>query len=288
MLNSRLFIIVFYLLGACFLGCLLAYPIYSISTLDFDRALSRSILVSVVLLFYPAYKFLQFNSSIEVGLVKYGRVKTTYHAWLVGIAMLMPLTIFFFSCGFRVWEPLHEQSLVSASAAITLAILSGLVIGSVEETLFRGFIQTSLITNYSPILSLLLVNCIYSSVHFLEAPELSPTENLYWFSGFILFLSAFKPLLSLHQVWDSWLALFMAGIFLSVVRLRTNNLFWCIGIHAGWVAHIKIVKTFTDKNSSTDCKHWAGDYDNYIGELSMIWICFLLISWWFFRRKNPT
>lgn len=288
MLNSRLFILVFYLISACFLGCLIAYPIYSISTLDFDRALSRSILVCVVLLFYPTYKSLRFNSSAELGLVKYRRMKTTCYAWLVGIVMLMPLTIFYFSCGFRVLEPLHEQSLVFATAAIALAILSGLIIGLVEETLFRGFIQTSLINNYSPMISLLLVNLIYSSVHFLEAPELSASDNIYWYSGFSLFLSAFKPLLSLHQGWDSWLALFMAGIFLSVIRLRTNNLFWCIGLHAGWVAHIKIVKTFTDKDSSAGCKQWAGNYDNYIGELSILWISFILVSWWFFTRKEPT
>lgn len=288
MLNSRLFILVFYLLSACLLGCLMAYPIYSISTLDFERAISRSILVCVILLFYPAYKYLQFDNPAEIGLLKQERIKTTFNAWVIGIVMLMPLTIFFFSCGFRVWEPLSEQSLSSATAAVALAIISGVIIGLVEETLFRGFIQTSLIKKYSPVFSILVVNLIYSSVHFLEAPEFGATDDPHWYSGFTLFLSAFKPLLNLHQEWDSWLALFMAGVFLSVVCIRTHNLFWCIGLHAGWVTHIKILKTFTDRDSAAVCRQWTGNYDNYTGELSIIWISLLLVIGWLLTRNKPT
>lgn len=288
MLNSRIVIILIYLLSACFLGCLIAYPIYFVTELEFERVLSRSILVCVVLFFYPAAKYLHFNNPEDLGFVAANRTKTIYKAWLLGIAMLLPLSIFFISCGFRIWEPLAEQSFPSATTAIALAISSGLVIALVEETLFRGAIQTVLKAKFNSIIAIIIVSVIYSSVHFLQAPELSASNNIQWYSGFILFISAFKPLLSIHLDWDSWLALFMAGIFLSIVRLRTNNLFWCIGLHAGWVAHIKIVKTFTDRDASASCRQWAGDYDKYIGELSIIWIALILITWWVVSRNNAT
>ena len=171
---------------------------------------------------------------------------------------------------------------------ITLAIIAGLIIGLIEETLFRGYIQTSLIKKYSPVFSVLIVSIIYSSVHFLKAPEINGTFDIQWYSGFSLFFSAFKPLLQLHLHWNSWFALFMAGVFLSVVRLRTQNLFWCIGIHAGWVTHIKIFKSFTDRDNTAACSQWAGDYDKYIGEMSILWIALILIAWWLIARTKST
>lgn len=288
MLNSRLFILFIYLLSACLVGCLLAYPVYVISTLEFDRALSRSILLCVVLLFYPAYQYLQYKNLSDIGLISENCIKTSVNAWLIGLLMLIPISIFYLSCAFRVWEPVDEQSFTSASTVIVLAILSGFVIGLIEETLFRGVIQSSLLKKYSSVVSVVVVNLIYSSVHFLEAPEAGLSTEVHWYSGFTLFASAFAPLLSAHLIWDSWLALFLAGIFLSVVCLRSGNLFWCIGIHAGWVTHIKVLKKFTDKDNTAYCSQWAGSYDNYVGVLSIIWIGTLLFIWWLMSRNKAT
>ena len=276
-----------YFFIACALGCALAYPIYLASGLNFERILSRTILVCFVVLFYPAFKLLRFSQFSDLGFQPHQRYKTSINAWLIGIIMLIPISWFFNACGYRVWEPLAAPPFISPLSTILLAILSGTLIGLIEETFFRGVTQSVLLEKFTPLLAIVFVNIIYSSVHFLEVPDEAFHQTITWSSGFTLFLSAFQPLLNIASQWDSWLALFAAGIFLSLIRLHTNNLFWCIGLHAGWVTHIKVFKSFTDRNSNASCSSWAGDYDNYVGEFSLIWITLLLIAvWWTMRNKK--
>lgn len=117
--------------------------------------------------------------------------------------------------------------------AIVSAIISGLVIGLIEETLFRGLLQTQLSAATNTLLAVVIVSIIYSSVHFLQAPSFDPSQLIHWNSGFIILFPAFANLSDLTSVVDSWIALSLAEIFLSLVQLRTNNILRCADIHAG-------------------------------------------------------
>ena len=275
----RIGIVIAYFFSSCAIACLLAYPIHLLSEIDLEKIVSRGILVSAVLLFYPLCKLLHINSLELFGYPANHKIKTIIKAWLVGISMLVPLTIFFLVCGYRNWEPLSDTSYLSLLSVIAAALFSGLIIALIEETLFRGLLQTELSRILNAVVVILLVSFVYSSVHFLGVPDSYSTEPIHWYSGFSLLFSAFSSLSQPLLIWDSWLALFTAGIFLSIVRARTNNLIWCIGIHADWVAHIKIVKAFTDRNSDAPCQYLVGQYDKFIGELSTIWIVLLLVIW---------
>ena len=288
MFNSRLSILLLYFVSFCALGCLFAYPAYQLIDTSFERALSRSILVCAVLLFYPAYKLLNLESFNTIGF-PYTAYKTSLaKAWLLGLIMLLPVSGYFIGCGFRLWEPLAAAPYLKPLASIATAIIAGLIIGLIEETLFRGLMQTILANSFGLILGLLCVNFVYSSVHFLTIPEDIVIETANWFTGFSMFFAAFSPLGDIQTIWDSWFALFAAGLFLSFVRLKTNNLMWCIGIHAGWVAHIKIFKGFTDRDTNANCADLAGSYDRYVGELSLIWILLVLAIWGllYMRKTN--
>ena len=126
---------------------------------------------------------------------------------------------------------------------------------------------------------IIIISALYSSVHFLQAAEQTSNTNIEWFTGFTLLASAFANFYNISTFIDAWIALFLAGIFLSLVRMQTKNLIWCIGIHAGWVAHIKIFKEFTNRDSSVSCSSLASNYDNYVGELSTVWIVLVLFVW---------
>ncbi len=281
---SRIGIIFVYIFGSCAAGCLLAYPASLIIDAEFDKIVSRGILISAVLLFYPAYKLLNIKSPVYLGFSPHHRSSTVVRGWLIGIVILVPLTVFYLLCGYREWEPL-AGSLTAPVLTILLAIISGLVIALIEETLFRGLMQTEFANALPTVLAIVIVNFLYASVHFLEASDIANSQPN-WTTGFSVFISAFSPLGQPAAIWDSWLALFTAGIFLSVIRLNTDNLFWCIGIHAGWVAHIKIIKAFTDRNADAPCGTLTGEYDKFIGELSSIWILALLVIWGLFIYRR--
>lgn len=283
---SRAVIIFGYIFGSCAIACLLAYPISLIVDAEFTKIVSRGVLVSAVLLFYPAYKLLNIKNPEFLGFLPGNPSSTLITAWLIGVASLLPLTAYFLLCGYRIWEPATTIGWLAPALTIGLAIIAGLVVALIEETLFRGLLQTELSAATNAVFATILVSFLYASAHFLEAPDFYNQQTPDWTTGFNVFLSSFSQLGQPHIIWDSWLALFTAGVFLSVVRLRTNNIFWCIGIHAGWVAQIKIVKAFTGRNTDAPCNILTGDYDKYIGELSTIWIIFLLIIWWALRSRN--
>jgi membrane protease YdiL (CAAX protease family) len=196
----------------------------------------------------------------------------------MGAVMLAPISIFFLSCGFRLWNP-SPQYLFEPLTIIASAIISACIIGLIEETLFRGLLQSQLTAAMNSLSAIIIVSVIYSSVHFLQAPEFDPNQTIHWYSGFSLLSSAFTNFKNISSFSDAWVALFLAGLFLSLVRLRTNNILWCIGIHAGWVTHIKIFKDFTDRETSAQCGNLASHYDNFIGEFSAAWILLVLLVW---------
>ena len=273
----RLIILFTYLISIFVVGCLLAYPASLIIDTSFERIVSRSILICAVILFYPAYKALHIKSFSELGFTSNTPISTLSQSWGLGVVMLLPISFIFIACGYRYWEPISPD-LLGPTMTIFSAIIAGLLIGLIEETLLRGFLQSQFNKLMTLSLSVFFVNVIYSSVHFLQPPETFTLETIHWYSGFTLLSAAFSSLLNFQLIWDSWIALFLAGVFLSIVRIRAN-LLWCIGIHAGWVAHIKVFKSFTDRDNTASCKAFASDYDNYVGEFSALWLIAIFIIW---------
>jgi membrane protease YdiL (CAAX protease family) len=282
---TRVSIIVVYFCVICLLGCLLAYPIYIFSGANFERIVSRTILILAVLLFYPTCRILRINIFTSLGFNKKNIPSIAIRSWLLGVAMLAPISIFFIFCGFRIWEP-AAPDLYELITIITSAIISACLIGLIEETLFRGLLQSQLTATINSFWAVIIVSIIYSSVHFLQAPNFDPSQTIHWYSGFTLLSSAFANFSNTIAFLDAWIALLLAGLFLSLVRLRTNNILWCIGIHAGWVTHIKVFKEFTDRDNSAQCGRLASNYDNFIGEFSTAWILLILFAWTFLRYRK--
>ena len=79
------------------------------------------------------------------------------------------------------------------------------------------------------------------------------------------------------------------GVLLGVVRLVTGNIAACIGLHAGWVAVIYVVRETTLPNPASPAAWVMGDYDGFIGWMVLAWIPvigWILYRW--YRRKMGT
>ena len=279
------FVIAVYFFCVILLACLSAYPIYLASGADFERILSRGVVAFTVILFYPTVKLLKITDPATLGFQAGPAGAVLMRAWLYGMIMLLPVSGYFLMCGYRTWEP--AGSLIEPVTVIIRAVLSGLIIGLIEESLLRGLLQTQITRAANALTAVITVSFIYSSVHFLKAPELEPLHTIHWYSGFNVLFSAVANLGQISSDAGSWAALFFAGILLALIRIHTDNILWCIGLHAGWVSHIKIFKSFTDRDNHAACATLAGDYDRYIGELSAVWIIGLLICWFIYTQLKP-
>ncbi len=287
---SALFIFIVYFAIALLCGTTLAYPLHSILSnwfeLDFDRVASRSVLLIAILLFVPLFKILKFSSWQDLG---YKTERKQFFVDLVkgigfGILIMSPVIAGLLITSNRVMDTDWEVTLGNIAGLFVTSLLAGLIIAFMEETLFRGAMLTAIEKHGSAICAISATSFIYALVHFLEPTIEFDTNTLHWGSGFALLKNSFLPLTQISSIFDSFIALFLAGVLLALVRLRSNRIAFCIGIHAGWVIVIKMFKRITDTNVQSEYAFLTGSYDKVIGYLAAV--CIVLFIFLYLKTQN--
>jgi len=263
------------------LGAAIAYPAHLFLSnwfeLDFDRVASRAVLLVAIILLLTLFKKFSFSSWQEIGYSRSSKdfVKQLCNGFSLGLLIMVPVIIGLLICGNRVVDVDWDFSVSNIASLILTALAAGIVIGLLEETIFRGVMLTSIQKQSTALFAIITSSSIYALVHFLE-PSITIDEPN-WLSGFVLLHSALQPLLQVTQIFDSFLALLLAGIFLAIVKIRTHQLALCMGIHAGWVFTIKVSKRMTDSNAASEFAFLTGSYDKIIGYLAALCIVLAII-----------
>jgi membrane protease YdiL (CAAX protease family) len=123
--------------------------------------------------------------------------------------------------------------------AFALAITIGILVGLLEETVFRGLVLRIFYTAARPWIAVLLSALFFALVHFKKIPAWNNAAGDGLWSGFYC---AWATLYSVVLTFNLclFLNLFMTGIVLNLLFLKTRSLVPCVGLHAGWVCLIKI------------------------------------------------
>jgi len=182
--------------------------------------------------------------------------------------------------GARVPEPgdIHFNDVLYA---LLSGLLSGILVAFIEESFFRGAMYYGM-RRHSPMLTASIATALlYATVHFIHSPLPAGGTIIGWQSGWEMLAGMFHSYENFAGIVDSYMALFAAGLFLSLVRERTGNIVLCIGIHAGWVLTIKLVKEITDVATNTPAALLIGSYDNIIGWAATAVLG--LVTLWYWR-----
>lgn len=212
-----------------------------------------------------------------------------------GLSLLILLPIFFTLYGLGV----HSIDLTKAwsfgwlAKKIGIAFGLALLIGIVEESVFRGLLLTSL-RKYLPTFSAVLISSIYyAGLHFLDSKSPVSEEPLTLNGSFELLGEAYHNVFELQE-WTAFLALCSVGLFLGVLRsLDKINLAVCIGCHTGWVTLIRISKSTFNADFNSPYVFLISHYDGVIGLLVAGWLVLILAIYFLFtfyttnsRREN--
>jgi hypothetical protein len=166
------------------------------------------------------------------------------------------------------------------------------MIALIEEYIFRGIIFQQIRRAHGALIGLLISSILYSVLHFLKIPEDVITQEVHWYSGINIVLESILELAQITHSPDAFIALFLAGSFLCLLRMQTQSIIAGIGVHAGWVTFIKTLKPLTDRNPDTPYVQWlASDYDNFTGHLAsaiLIVVMLLLIRHNTLMRVTPS
>ncbi len=273
-----LLIFIAYFAIALLSGAAISYPLYLVLTnwfeLDFDRVASRSVLLIAIILFITLYKRLGFTTWQTIGYCsdKKRFLQDLLKGISFGLFIMLPVVVGLLTTQNRTLDTGWEVSLINIIGLILTALISGLIIGFLEETLFRGAMLSAVKRHSTSIFAIVTTSLFYAAVHFLQPDIELKADALDWASGFVLLKNAFAGFANLSGIVDSFIALFLAGTLLAIVRLKTNNIALCIGIHAGWVIVIKVFKRVTDSNPSSEYAFLTGSYDKVIGYLAALCI----------------
>jgi membrane protease YdiL (CAAX protease family) len=156
-------------------------------------------------------------------------------AWLMGIVLIM---------GLAFW---HHTSVINqpgdAGGALTIeamleALLAGLFLGFLEETIFRGMILRMFYTaTRQPWLALALMSAFFAYTHF-KVPASVWKHIAPGVHGDTGFFVAFWTTFGITENFDlaQFVVLWLLGMVLGLLTLRSGSLLPAIGLHAGIVS----------------------------------------------------
>ncbi len=267
------------------LSPLLAYPVHLILGNFVDYPFHK--LVSHVTLlcglissgFYLKYHQMYSRQSFGFSSLKKKFLGNLLQGILAGILALALLNLFLLLFGVHQIKPNLDYFWSNLFLIIIKAILAGLVIGFIEESIFRGALFSGLYKKTGAVVTVTLTSLVYAAVHFLKYRALPEGTEITWVTGMEILPEAFFRF-SDPNIIDHFLTLLVLGVLLSMVRIRNGNIAMCIGIHAGIVMTMKVTGRFSDYMPGSQFDFLVNRYDHMLGYLSLVWLLVLATVYW--------
>ena len=266
------FLFVGLILLALFLSAAVNYPLYNLLQDSTDKGPEKLITIVGKLFAIPGFIWILYCLGIankrDLG---YQLNKPAFLAELLrGLAMgLALLGLLAIVLSFLEIRPVRSWDEIAPELGKTLlvALITGLIIGFIEETFFRGGLFAGIRKSHGFWTTAILSSVFYAWMHFINPPGLPAGESASFANSFWILSHTFDDYLK-GGIWDGFIALFLLGMYLSLIRERTGNIAYVIGVHAGMVAVIKGFKDIAPTNHGSDLIWLISDYDRTIGLLS--------------------
>jgi len=235
----------------------------------FHRYLDRSFMLIALAGVWPMLTSLGATSWRDVGFVTpYGQWKKVFGGLLLGFLTLAVVAGTAIGCGDRVLPPTLDAHKIVA--AIFGAAATAVLVGTLEEILFRGGIFGGLRRVLYWPFALLISSMIYALVHFLKSAE--ATGPIGWNSGLVMLPRMLSGFVEIRALLPGFFSLTIAGALLGLAYQRTGNLYFSIGLHTGWVFCMKIYSHLTVQAPHSATWFWGTD------KMTDGWLTFFAIA----------
>ncbi len=270
-------------LGAILLGPVLDVALQSVwpVPVPFHRAMDRALLISAV---------------ASLGL--FGARFPWGKLWPMGRAGWLQLLLGLFVAAVAVQAMLGANLALSgftsshlgggkAIGRVAMALFAAILLGPVEETVFRGFIQRELAAGLGWRAGLILGAIIYTAAHFLKIPESLDAQPVHWWSGATAIGAAFQPLVQGDFLGGKGLNLFLLGLILGGLFLRSGALWIGAGLHSGFIFALLLFTGFTRPVEPPYVTFFGGDILSSFST-TLVLIVTGLWLWRFYRHPSAS
>ncbi len=267
-----LFVVLAFLVGA-----VLAYPLKLLLdpalALAFRKYLTYATLISGLIIsgiYLQLYNLLSFKAFGYNGkFITF--LKGMLNGFIYGLSIMLLIEVGLFLLDIHELDATRSYTFTSVSLLLSKAIVMGLLIAIVEESIFRGALFTGLYKQTGAIIATFFSSLIYAGVHFIRYRDLPANTDIGWFTG----LSMMPETLRRFHEWsilDYFLTLFVFGVLLALLRLKHKSIAACIGVHTGIVMLIKISDYATNRTYGGSYDYLVSQYNSTFG-----WISFVVI-----------
>jgi membrane protease YdiL (CAAX protease family) len=255
--------------------------------LPFSRVFNRAFMISGFILFFPCRRYL-LGADLKVLLAVDRRSASRNLLTGLGLAVGSMIGLLAVMAAADVYTPFFRFPLGESLSRFFGALSAAIFAGFLEEIFFRGMLFRGLLKEGRVFRAYLLANVFYSAIHFVKPGERYFLDGIDPLAGFKHLLMTFAPFLEPLEILPGILGLFLIGVVLSFALARTGNLYLAIGLHAGWVLSLKMVRVFGD--FTREELGWAfGSGDPKIVSGVATWIGVLLVGLAVHRltRRSP-
>jgi membrane protease YdiL (CAAX protease family) len=265
----------------------LSYPAWLLLSPHFDfpfhRIASRIGMLIVLIGFVLVARRMRLSDRVSLG---YGLpwpafLRETLLSVALGVATMLPVVGAMLLLQLRVLRPDVNLKLVTLAHIALQGIVSGVAVSLIEETFLRGAMHTGIRREAGAVTTILLTSVVFATLHFIgryhiDAANVGPNSGLDMLAG------TFAQLRDPLAILDAFLCLFGVGVVLGMVRELTGNIAACIGLHAGWVWVITLVREASQANDGQPLLWLLSRFDGVVGWLVLAWT--VVMGLWLHRH----
>lgn len=234
----------------------------------FHRFATRSMLLIALLGLWPFLQSLGVRSWASAGFVARRDQGAHLRVGLaLGVASLGVMIFLALAFNARRWDAIGAGQWVGKLPGL---IFTALLVAFLEELLFRGALFRGLRETHGWKTALAVSSAVYALVHFFQ--KAASPAHVTWHSGLDLLPRMFAGLGEWETAVPAFIALTLAGATLALAFHRTGNLWFSIGLHAGWVFCIGSNKLITDGAPDAAARLWGTGrfYDGWFAPVVMM------------------
>lgn len=282
-----------YFVAVVVLGALVAPPLFwagksladagtlpFLKDVVFQRFFNRAVLVAAIVLLWPTIRWLKIGGVRELGLEPDPR---RWSHFAIGFA-IAGLLVAIMAGSYIAFDVYHWKQKLPWGELPRLAV-SAIVVGLLEESLFRGAIFGLFRRTMQPMAALLAVTLLFASLHFLKPDEDVQLGTITWLSGFATLPSVFHQFTEPALLLGGFATLFVFGWMLGYATLRTRALWMSIGLHAGVVFVKMSFSKFTKRD--LEALPWIGP-ELQIGLVPVAVLSLGLVLVWLVLRREKS
>lgn len=273
---------------------LFAYPAWTLLHPHFDfpfhRIAGRIGMLALAAGFISIARRLRLadRGSLGYGVPRPLFLREFFLALALGVGLMFLVAALILGTGLRIWQPSLALDAAAMARLAVRTLLSALAVAVIEETFLRGAMFSGIARESGTRSAIVLTALVYAATHFIARYRI-PAELVVPSSGLAMIAGSLQAFADPVAILDAFAALFAVGVLLAAVRAATGHIAACIGLHAGWVWIMLLVRETSVPDATRGMSFLLSGFDGFVGWLVLAWT--IVIGWplyqFYVRRTKP-